>query len=119
MDPHDGGCPPAPPGPDGRGMNSLMIRNTVRDYDACKAVFDKYERFRQEHGVRSYRVLRRTDEPNDVAVVLDFDDEAAAVEFRGRLEQILTTPQSREQLSAHAAPEVLEVVGRQSWGVHD
>ncbi len=96
-------------------MNSLLIRNTVRDYDSWKAAFDKYERFREEHGVRSYRVLRTVDDPSDVQVVLDFDDQSAATEFRGRLEQILATPQSREQLVRHEEPVVLEVVGRQSW----
>ena len=96
-------------------MHALHIQNTVRDYDSWKAVFDKYERFREEHGVRSYRVLRSSGDPHDVQVILDFDDEAVATEFRGRLEQILRTPQSREQLSSHRGPDLLEVVGRQSW----
>ena len=85
-------------------MNSLLIRNTVRDYESWKAAFDKYERFRQEHGVRSYRVLRKVEDPHDVEVVLDFDDAAAAADFRGRLQQILATPQSRDQLVSHEAP---------------
>ena len=76
-------------------MNSVQIRTTVHDYDGWKAAFDKYERFREEHGVRSYRVLRRADDAHDVQVILDFDDEAAAADFRGRLEQILATPQSQ------------------------
>ncbi len=96
-------------------MNSLLIRNTVRDYDGWKAAFDKFERFREEHGVRSYRVLRRPDDPADVQVILDFDSEAAATEFRGRLEKIWSTPQSREQLVSHDEPVMMEVVGRQSW----
>ena len=96
-------------------MHALHIQNTVRDFDSWKAAFDKFERFREEHGVRSYRVLRSAADPNDVQVILDFDDEAAATEFRGRLEQILQTPQSLEQLSSHRGPDLLEVVGRQSW----
>ncbi len=96
-------------------MNSLLIRNQVHDYDSWKAAFDKYERFREEHGVRTYRVLRRADDQHDVQVILDFDDEASALDFRGRLEQILATPQSRAQLVEHDGPVLLEVVGRQSW----
>jgi hypothetical protein len=96
-------------------MNSLLIRNQVHDYDGWKAAFDKYERFREEHGVRSYRVLRRADDEHDVQVILDFDSEAAAADFRGRLEQILATPQSRAQVVSHEGPVLLEVVGRQSW----
>ena len=96
-------------------MNSLLIRNTVRDYDSWKAVFDKFERFREEHGVRSYRVLRAADDGSDVQVILDFDSPEEAIEFRGRLEQIFETPQSREQLVEHEPPALMEVVGRQSW----
>ena len=97
------------------GMNSVQIRTTVHDYDGWKAAFDKYERFREEHGVRSYRVLRRADDAHDVQVILDFDDESAAADFRGRLEQILTTPQSHAVAVSHEGPVLLEVVGRQSW----
>jgi hypothetical protein len=96
-------------------MHALQIRNTVRDYDDWKAAFDKYERFREEHGVRSYRVLRRADDPHDVEIILDFDDEAAATAYRGRLEQVFATPQSRAQLTGLHAPELLEVVARESW----
>ena len=96
-------------------MNSLLIRNQVRDYDTWKAVFDKFERFREEHGVRGYRVLRRADDEHDVQVILDFDDEATAVDFRSRLEHIRTTPQSQAQLLDHGELVLLEVVGRQSW----
>ena len=97
------------------GMNSVQIRTTVHDYDGWKAAFDKYERFREEHGVWSYRVLRRADDAHDVQVILDFDDEAAAADLRGRLEQILTTPQSQAVAVSHEGPVLLEVVGRQSW----
>jgi hypothetical protein len=96
-------------------MHALHIQNNVHDYDSWKAVFDKFERFREEHGVRAYRVLRSAGDPHDVQVILDFDDEAAATDFRGRLEQILQSPQSREQVTSHRGPDLLEVVGRQSW----
>jgi hypothetical protein len=96
-------------------MNSLLIRNTVRDYDSWKAAFDKYERFREEHGVRSYRVLRRPDDERDVQVILDFDSSEDAAEFGVQLQKIWRTPQSRQQLLEHEEPVLLEVVGRQSW----
>ena len=96
-------------------MNTLQIRTTVRDYDGWRAAFDKYERFRQEHGVRSYRVLRKVDDPHDVQVVLEFDDEASASEFRGKLQKVFASRQSQDQVVSHEAPLLLEVVGRQSW----
>lgn len=94
---------------------SLQIRNTVRDFETWKATFDKFERFRADHGVRSYRVLRRADDDRDVQVILDFDSRTEAVEFRGHLEHIWGTPQSREQLVAHDEPLLLDDVGRESW----
>ena len=39
-------------------MTTVHIENTVQDFDAWKTNFDKYERFRAEHGVQSYRVSR-------------------------------------------------------------
>jgi hypothetical protein len=96
-------------------MNTLMIRNTVHDYDSWKAAFDKFERFRVDHGVRSYRVLRRADDAQEVDVALDFDSPEAAREFRGHLEDIWRTPQSQAQLVGHAEPVLFEVVGQQSW----
>jgi hypothetical protein len=94
---------------------TLQIRNTVHDYDAWKAVFDKFERFREEHGVRSYRVLRRADDAHDVQVILDFDSPEEAVEFRGRVEQIWRTPQSQAQIAGDHEAVLMEDVGRESW----
>jgi hypothetical protein len=96
-------------------MNSLLIRNTVHDYESWKAAFDKYERFREEHGVRSYRVLRGADDEHDVQVILDFDSRADATAFGAQLQRIWSTPQSQQQLLDHEDPVLLEVVGRQSW----
>jgi hypothetical protein len=96
-------------------MTTLRIDNTVHDYDAWKAVFDKFERFRADHGVRAYRVLRRTDDTHDVQVMLDFDSPEEAVEFRGRIEQIWQTPQSQAQIAGDHEAVLLEDVGRHSW----
>ncbi len=101
-DPQDGGwcAARASAAPSLHDNISLQIRNTVRDFETWKAAFDKFERFRAEHGVRSYRVLRRADDEHDVQVILDFDTAEAAVEFRGHLEQIWRTPQSRGRSSS-------------------
>ena len=91
-------------------MNTLQIRNTVRDFDSWKAAFDKFERFRADHGVRSYRVVRRVDDQHAVEVTLDFDSAEAATDFRGHLEQIWRTPQSQAELVDHDEPVLFEVV---------
>ena len=67
-------------------MTTVRIENTVRDFDAWKANFDKYERFRAEQGVQSYRVSRSVTEPNEVVIDLEFHDETAARAFLPKLE---------------------------------
>lgn len=95
-------------------MPSLRIENTVRDFDEWKAVFDKFERFRAEKNVRSYRLSRSVDDANQVTIDMDFDSLADATSFRTALEQIWQTPQSKEQMVAHSRPEVYDVVEQRS-----
>jgi len=85
-------------------MTTIHIENTVGDFDTWKANFDKYERFRAEQGVRSYRVSRSVTEPNEVLIDLEFGDETAAQAFLPKLEQIMNSPQARTQLVRHSVP---------------
>jgi hypothetical protein len=91
-------------------MTTMQIRNTVRDFEEWKEAFDKFERFRADHGVRSYRILRHTGNEDVVEVALDFESVDAARDFRRQLEKIWETPQSRSQLISHEEPILLEVV---------
>lgn len=95
-------------------MTTLHIENTVADFDAWKETFDKFERFRADQGVRSYRLSRRVDNGNEVVVDLDFDTAEAATAFSGALEQIWRTPQSQQLLVAHSVPVVYDVVVSQT-----
>jgi hypothetical protein len=94
-------------------MFTLRIENVVRDYESWKEVFDTFDRFRADGGVRCYRVARSAEEPGKVTVDLDFDtaDEAAA--FRTGLETIFATPQSKELLVSHLPPHVYDVTVHQ------
>ncbi|RNM11645.1 hypothetical protein [Nocardioides pocheonensis] len=94
-------------------MPSLHIENTVHDFEEWKAVFDKFDRFRAEKGVRAYRMQRHVEDPSRVAVDLDFDTVEEAVAFRGALVQIWQTPQSQQQLVAHTPPDLYELVEQQ------
>ena len=91
-------------------MTTVHIENTVQDFDAWKANFDKYERFRAEQGVQSYRVRRSLTEPGEVLIDLEFCDDAAAQAFLPKLEQIMRSPQARAQLVRHPAPRLYAVV---------
>jgi len=85
-------------------MTTVHIENTVRDFGTWKANFDKYERFRAEQGVQSYRVSRSLTEPNEVLIDLEFCDQTAAQAFLPQLEKIMGSPQARAQLVRHSAP---------------
>jgi quinol monooxygenase YgiN len=95
-------------------MTTLHVDNTVHDYDTWKDAFDRYEGFRKERGVRSYRIARDATDPQRVFVDLDFDDAAAAIDFRGALEKIWATPLSQQQMIKHGDPLLLDVVVRRT-----
>ena len=91
-------------------MTIVRIENTVREYDAWQEAFDKFESFRAEHGVRSYRISRGVVDPQQVTVDLHFDSQGEAEAFLPRLQQIWSTPQSQRMLLDHTPPVLLEVV---------
>ena len=91
-------------------MTTVHIQNTVRDFDAWKANFDKYEEFRAGQGVQSYRVSRDLVESERVTVDLEFADESTAKAFLPKLAKILDTPQAKDQVLRHEQPRLLTVV---------
>ena len=91
-------------------MTTVHIQNTVRDFDTWKANFDKYERFRAEQGVQSYRVSRSITKPSEVLIDLEFSDEKAARAFLPKLEQIMSSPQAQTQLVSHSDPHLYAVM---------
>ena len=66
----------------------LQIEHGVRDFDAWKQAFDGDPVGREQGGVRRYRVLRRTDDPNYVIVDLEFDSSSEAEAFRMKLREL-------------------------------
>jgi hypothetical protein len=91
-------------------MTTVHIENTVRDFDTWKVNFDKYERFRAEQGVQSYRVSRGVTEPTEVLIDLEFRDETAAQAFLPKLDQIMGSPQAQTQLVRHSVPRLYSIV---------
>ena len=91
-------------------MTTVHIENTVRDYDAWQEAFDKFERFRADNGVRSYRITQEAADPSRVTVDLEFGSMAEAEAFLPLLEKIWSTPQSHEQLVSHSTPILMELV---------
>jgi hypothetical protein len=90
-------------------MSTLHIENTVDDYDAWKAAFDKFDRVRRDNGVLGHRITRAAADPRRVYVDLDFAGRDEALAFVAVLEKIWRTPQSHAVLANHRAPEVRDV----------
>ena len=91
-------------------MTTLHIENTVTDYDAWKAAFDKFDRARRDRGVRAYRISRDHEDAGKVLVDLEFDSVSRAEEFREFLHGVFRTPQSQGVSIDHNDPVVLDVV---------
>ena len=99
-------------------MVTVQIENVVVDFDSWKVAFDKFERFRRDHGVVRYRVSRVVGDENRVVIDLDFDGIDGARSFRADLQKIWSTPQSARELEGHASAVLLDVVAHQSWADH-
>jgi hypothetical protein len=66
-------------------MPILQIEHAVRDFGAWKEAFDSDPIGRERGGVRRYRIVRPTDDPNYVVVDLEFDGVVEAEAFRAAL----------------------------------
>lgn len=60
---------------------TLVVRHTVADYAAWRAVYDELEPLRQQHGCTAKNVMVAPDNPNDVFVTHDFPSVEAAESF--------------------------------------
>jgi hypothetical protein len=69
-------------------LTILQIEHGVRDYDRWKRAFDSDPIGREAGGVRRYRILRPTDDPNYVLIELEFDNAGEADSFRGKLREL-------------------------------
>jgi hypothetical protein len=59
---------------------TLIVRHTVTDYPAWRAVYDEVDTLRSSHGCTEQRVLQVPGDPNDVVAIHEFPtvDQATA-----------------------------------------
>jgi hypothetical protein len=69
-------------------MAILQVEHAVRDFDRWKQAFDGDPVGREQGGVRRYRILRGTDDPNFVVIELEFDSPDEADAFAARLREL-------------------------------
>ncbi|MCD6029168.1 MAG: cyclase/dehydrase [Thermomicrobiales bacterium] len=55
-------------------MPSLLIRHRIADYLAWKAVFDEHEPARRANGSQGGWLFRDADDPDEVLLLLKWDD---------------------------------------------
>jgi hypothetical protein len=80
-------------------MYTLWIEYPIPDYDAWKAAFDRDVLDRKGSGVRRYRILRPTDDPNYVMIDLEFDDVSEAEAYLAALQRELYSSREASPVS--------------------
>jgi hypothetical protein len=80
-------------------MYVMKIEYPVADYDAWRAAFDRDLLDREGSGVRRYRVLRPTDDPNYVMIELDFDKASEAEAYLAALHRQFYSSQEASPVS--------------------
>ena len=73
-------------------MTYLLGETTVEDFEAWKSAFEGNDSFRAEHGQRGYQVFQSVDDPNEIAVLFEWDDEEDPRAF-------FTSEEMRERLA--------------------
>lgn len=96
-------------------MAVLRIEHPVLDFELWKATFDGAEPRRDAGGVRRYDIYRPVDDPNYIAVDLEFDSTEAAEAFRSGLEALWRSPQAASVLGGSPLARIVEVVERKSY----
>lgn len=71
---------------------TLHIEHKTTDFDGWKALFDSDPVNREASGVRHYRILRSTDDPNYVMIDLDFDTTGEAEAVLANLRKMWAGP---------------------------
>lgn len=84
-------------------MIILQIEHPVPNYDGWKKAFESDPLNRKASGVKTYRILRPTDKPNNVIIELEFEELTQAEDMLNRLKglwskvegTVMMNPQTR------------------------
>jgi hypothetical protein len=88
----------------------IRIEHPITDFATWKAAFDSDPVSRKAGGVRAYRILRPLDDPNYVAIDLEFDDAARAASFRDALEGLWRSGRAAAALAGTPRASLVEDV---------
>lgn len=91
-------------------MPILQIEHAVRDFETWKAAFDGDPVRRASGGVRRYQVFRPVDDPNYIAVDLEFESRTEAESFKLGLEALWRSPAAAAALGGAPRARIVDVV---------
>ena len=91
-------------------MPVLQIEHPVRDFETWKAAFDRDPARREAGGVRRYQVYRPVDDPDYIAVDLEFDSRGQAEAFKQGLEELWRSPQAAFALGGTPRARIVDIV---------
>ncbi len=91
-------------------MTVVQIEHPIHDFDTWKAAFDRDPVGREASGVRSYRIYRPVDDPNYIALDLDFADRPAAEAFTRAIERLWQSGRAAPALAGTPRARIVEVV---------
>ena len=91
-------------------MSVVQLEHPVRDFDTWKAAFDRDPIHREASGVRRYQIYRPIDDPNYIAVDLEFDSRGEAEAFKLALEELWRSPQAAPALGGTPRARVVDIV---------
>ena len=83
-------------------MSQLFIRHKVADYKTWKEGFDSSADFRKAAGDKTARIFHTTDDPNNLALLFDWDSAENAKKF-------LESPELMEKMKEVGVTEKPEV----------
>jgi hypothetical protein len=88
----------------------LQIEHPVRDFETWKAAFDRETVRRDLGGVRRYQTYRPVDDPNFIAIDLEFDSRGEAEAFKLGLEELWRSPQAAPALGGTPRARIVDIV---------
>jgi hypothetical protein len=96
-------------------MPTLRLEHSISDFELWKAAFDRDPVHREQSGVRSHRVFRPIDDPNYIAVDLEFDTADEANRFKGTLADLWRSREAAPALVGTPLVRIVEAVESRSY----
>ncbi|MCU1458216.1 MAG: Antibiotic biosynthesis monooxygenase [Actinomycetia bacterium] len=92
-------------------MTTLRIEHPITDYATWRNAFEQAAPFREQAGVRSYRIQRPVDDPDYLMIDLDFDDVASAETLLSVLRDVIwASPEASPGLGGQPQARIAETV---------